>query len=104
MRAVAFLDTRARDGSRHFLSLPETSFYTELRDHFARLPGATVTGFVTDEVTEAWLDFEYRSHRFAVNNVFGEYWFFVADPGCPEWILDEVAVHAAVLLEHEDHQ
>jgi hypothetical protein len=63
------------------------------------LNGANVTGFLSDGVTEAWLDFEYRGFTFNVNDAPGDYWFFVNDPACPESILQPVAEHFASLLE-----
>ena len=46
-----------------------------------------------------WLDFEFRSHKFSVNNQFTDYWFFVEDADCPEKILLEVIDHFSQLLE-----
>ncbi|MBK7708568.1 MAG: hypothetical protein IPJ30_23110 [Acidobacteria bacterium] len=49
-----------------------------------------------------WLDFDYRGHRFSVNNQFGDYWFFVRDPKCPDEILLEVCAHFRALLENDN--
>lgn len=87
------------DGSRHFGDLPQTVDWYAVRDHVARLPGAALSGFVTDDITEAWIDFNYRQHDFSINNQFGDYWFFVNDPACPAEILREVLNHFAELLE-----
>jgi hypothetical protein len=87
------------DGSRHFGDLPQTALWYDVRDHVVRLPGATLTGFVTDDVTEAWIDFTYRDRAFSINDQFGDYWFFVNDPACPAEILQEVLDHFARLLE-----
>lgn len=87
------------DGSRHFGDLPQTVLWYDVRDHVARLPGAVLTGFVTDDVTEAWIDFTYHGHVFSINDQLGDYWFFVDDPACPETILREVLAHFATLLE-----
>lgn len=78
------------DGSRNFADLPESIFFDELRELVKNFEGARETGFVTDWVTEVWLDFEYRGHKFSVNNQPGGYWFFVDDPNCPDKILLEV--------------
>jgi len=86
------------DGSRHFGDLPQTVLWHGLRDHIEGLSGAAVTGFVTDEVTEAWIDFSYRGHEFSVNDQYGEYWFFVRDPECPDEILEAVLSHCKLLL------
>jgi hypothetical protein len=87
------------DGSRHFGDLPQTVLWYAVCDHVAQLPGATLTGFVTDGVTEAWIDFAYQGHSFSINDQFGDYWFFVKDPACPDEILREVLNHFADLLE-----
>jgi len=81
------------DGSRHFASVPETIGWGTLCDHIVLLPGTELSGFVSDGVTEAWIDFTYRGHKFSVNNQFGDYWFFVEDVDCPEEILEEVMGH-----------
>ena len=96
---IELFDFRACDGSRKFAELPETVFFDVLRDHTPKLKGALITGFITDWVTEVWLDFEYRGQKFSVNNQFGDYWFFVENPGCPDEMLLEVAEHFSRLLE-----
>ena len=91
-------DIRMKDGSRNFGDLPATVIWYDLRDHVAKLDGATITGFVTDHVTEAWIDFTYRGHNFSVNDQNGDYWFFVEDPACPDDILLSVLSHCERLL------
>lgn len=97
-------DMRMADGSRHFADLPETydpvqpQWYA-LRDHVGALAGASVRGFVTDDVTEAWLDFDYRGQRFSINNQHGQWWFFVDDPICPDEVLATVLDHFETLLD-----
>lgn len=86
-------DFRMKDGSRNFADLPEIAYFNELRSHARKLAGSSEAGFATDWVTEVWLDFEYRGHRFSINNQMGEYWFFVEDPNCPDDILVEVVRH-----------
>ncbi len=86
------------DGSRHFGDLPQTADWYAVRDHVARLPGAALAGFVTDDITEAWIDFTYRQHDFSINDQFGDYWFFVNEPACPDEVLSEVLNHFAELL------
>ncbi len=98
------LDVRAADGSRMFGSLPETydaqnPQWHALRAHVTALPGVSLTSFVTDDVTEAWVDFDYRGHRFAFNNQHGEWWFFVDEPACPDDILREVLEHCEAFLD-----
>jgi hypothetical protein len=78
------------DGSRWFGELPQSVLWYDLRDHIEGLDGANLTEFVTDGVTEAWIDFSYRGYQFSVNDQIGEYWFFVDDPLCPDAVLEEV--------------
>lgn len=97
-------DMRMADGSRHFASLPETyqvydPQWDQLHQHLAQTPGAAVTGFITDQVTEAWIDFSYRGHCFSANNQHGSWWLFVADPSCPAEILEEVYRYCEALLD-----
>ncbi|HMS40924.1 MAG TPA: hypothetical protein PKE69_11905, partial [Pyrinomonadaceae bacterium] len=93
------LDIKMNDGSRHFVDMPEVVFFDELADHVEQLDGAEITEFITDGVVEMWLDFEYRGHKFSVNNQLGDFWFFVENPDCPEEILLEIIDHFRQLLE-----
>ncbi len=92
-------DIRMGDGSRHFGDLPQTFLWYDVRDHVGKLEGAVVTGFITDHVTEGWIDFRYRGHAFSINDQFGEYWFFVDDPSCADEILRRVLAHFRLLLD-----
>ena len=96
------IDLRMHDGSRHFGGFPERGFaepdWFLLRDAIATLPGAVATGFVTDHVTEAWIDFTCGGHTFSLNNQCGEWWCFVQDPGAPDALLRSVLVHFAAVL------
>ncbi len=92
------LDYRTNDGSRYFAELPETIFFDQLKAHAERLDGLVVTNFLTDWITEVWLDFEFNEHRFTINNQFGEYWFFVDDPECPGEFLNIVYDHFRSIL------
>ena len=87
------IDMRMHDGSRHFGDLPQTRLWYDVRDHVEKLSGAVLTGFVTDHVTEAWIDFSYADHRFSINDQYGDYWFFVEDPACPDAVLLQVLNH-----------
>ena len=86
------------DGSRHFGELPQTVLWDQLRIHLERMEGANVTNYITDNVTEAWIDFTFRGHHFSVNDQHGSYWFFVEDPHCPDDILIAVLTHCGSLL------
>ena len=94
--APPLFDSRMKDGSRHFAGLPQTTLWYDVRDHVDRLTGATLTGFVTDHVTEAWIDFTYAGHHFSINDQGGQYGFFVVDPACP----DEVLLRVLRYFEH----
>jgi hypothetical protein len=93
------LEAKMNDGSRHFVDMPEVVFFDDFADHVEELDGAEITEFITDGVIEMWLDFDFRGHKFSVNNEFGDYWFFVEDPNCPDEILFEVIDHFRQLLE-----
>lgn len=92
------LDIEMSDGSRKFAELPETAGFNEIRTHSALLKSSVETDFITDNVTEMWLDFSFRDHSFCINNQFGEYWFFVKDPSCPNSLLMRVRDHFSSLL------
>jgi len=93
------LENKMTDGSRHFVDMPEVVFFDELYDQTEELDGAEITEFIVDGVVEMWLDFEFRGHKFSVNNQLGDYWFFVEDADCPDEILLEVIAHFRKLLE-----
>ena len=93
------LENKMNDCSRHFVDMPEVVFFDELADHAEELEDAEITEFITDGVVEMWLEFEFRGHKFSVNNKFGDYWFFVQAPNCPDEILLEVIDHFRQLLE-----
>ena len=93
------LENKIKSGARHFVDMPEVVFFDELADHVEELDGAEITEFITDGVVEIWLEFEYRGHKFFVNNQLGDYQFYVEDAECPEEILLEVAAHFRQLLE-----
>jgi len=102
---VRVFDMRMHDGSRHFGDIRET--YREppewylLRDAVPSLAGAELTGFVTDDVTEAWVDFRWRGHAFSMNNQHGHWWFFVTEPSCPDELLVAVLDHFEAALRPE---
>ena len=95
-------DVRMHDGSRHFGGFAErggdVADWHVLRGAIAALPGAVETGFVTDGVTEAWLDFTFRGHEFSLNNQMGEWWCFVQDPEAPDDVLRTVLAHCGGAL------
>ncbi len=84
--------------SRQFVDLPESVDWKVLRGHLEKMPDAFVTDYVSDGVTEMWLDFNYKGNRFSVNNQFGEYWFFSENPVCSEEILIEIVEYCEELL------
>jgi hypothetical protein len=95
-RHPRLFDLRMHDGSRHFFDIPERvdaepPEWHGLRKHLNALPDFQVTGFLTDYITEAWIDFRHQGHRFSLNNQHGSWWAFVDDPACPDAILIRVA-------------
>ena len=95
---MELLNVPANDGSRQFAVLPQTASWGRLRRHLEALAGVRVTDFVTDSVSEGWLDFTYDGQRFTVNDQFGQYWFFVADSAAPDDLLQRVAEYCSALL------
>jgi len=99
---VPLHDLRMHDGSRHFGSFPERGLaepdWHLLRAAIPQLAGAEQTGFVTDQVTEAWLDFTYAGHEFSLNNQHGEWWCFVREPAAPDVALRALLRHFAAVL------
>jgi hypothetical protein len=92
-------DKKMNDGSRHFVDMPEVVFFDEFADHVESLEDAEITEFITNGVVEMWLEFEFRGHKFSVNNQLGDYLFFVEDANCPDEILIEIINHFRKLLE-----
>ncbi len=93
----SLIDLRMYDGSRQFLSLPASKSIFWVRCWLLLLPRARLTTYISS-LSESWLDFSCQHHEFTINNQFGEFWFFVADPNCPEAVLTRVAEHFARLL------
>ena len=92
------LNVIMNDASRLFGTLVHTMLWDDVYAHVAKLPGALPTGFVSDHITEAWIDFVYCGCHFSINDQFGDYWFFVRDPACPEDVLQRVLTHFKALL------
>ncbi len=85
------------DGSRQFAALPESCTWLALREHMGKLDGVVLGGYLTDGVTEAWIDFTCQGYSFTVNNQFGEYWFFSSDAQCPDELLTEIVRHCRIV-------
>ena len=92
------LDCRLHGGSRQFAELRATRDWYAVRDHVEKLDGAKLTSFLCDDITEAWIDFTYMNHSFTINDQFGDYWFSVSNPECPDHILTIVMNHWEHLL------
>lgn len=93
------LESKIKNGARPFVDMPEVVFFDEFADHVEELGGAEITEFITDGVVEMWLEFEFRGHKFLVNNQLGDYLFFALDTNCPEEILLQIIDHFRKLLE-----
>jgi hypothetical protein len=85
--AAPLMNTIMRDGSRHFLALRETARPDEIRARLEAIYGIRICQFSRGGF-EWWMFFQCMGWRFSVNNPFGEIWFFVDDPICPEDILN----------------
>jgi hypothetical protein len=96
---MKLLDERTCDGSRHFASLPQRISWGTLCDHVLLLPEAEMINFVADGPAQAWLDFYYRRHRFAVRACSKWFRLYVRDPQCPDLILFEVGCHFERLMD-----
>ena len=79
-----------RDNSLLFFDMLENISWNELRSQIKSLHDAQITGWLTDEITEFWLDFTFRGYRFTINNPMGEFWFFAEDAKCPQEVLDVI--------------
>jgi hypothetical protein len=92
------LDIRIHDGWRQFARLPASNDWRLVREHIGRLSGAKAADFLWDGGAQAGIDFVYKGQVFAINDQFGEYWFFVQDPRCRDGVLCEVKAHWEELL------
>ena len=90
---VDYLDQRMEDGSRLFAIIREPMSWADLRQHLEQMQGLEILQFVTDGVTEGWLDFRFFDHQFSVNDPMGELWFFVTDPTCASFVLSDLTFH-----------
>jgi len=86
------------DGSRNFLLLPVGNTPPlRLLFRIFTLWGAYPTTYVPS-FSESWIDFKYQKYTFSINNQYGDFWFFVKDPECPDEILKKVAQHFDQIL------
>ena len=75
-----------KDGSRHFLTLRETARAGDIRAKLETIAGIRVCQLSTGGF-EWWMSFQCMGWCFAINNPFGELWFFANDAACPEDVL-----------------
>ena len=85
------------DGSRLFLTLPQSVLPNAVVAHLKTLRNAELVGFL-DGVMEAWIDFRYLRNDFNIHNPDDEFWFFVKDPDCADAVLEAVRDHFLILL------
>ena len=81
-----------------FRTYPQTRLWHEVREHLLALPGVAVTHAADLPLAGSWTDFTFRGHLFTINAEDGQFVFFVADSGCPESVLVEVAAHFGSFL------
>lgn len=84
--ASKLFDIRMADGSRNFADVPQTLGFEDLHEHLCANAEIKITGYVNAPV-DLWIDFDFRGHKFSLNNQLGDYWMFVDDPACPDDIL-----------------
>ncbi len=92
------LNRQLRDGSRVFGELPLRASLVQVRDHALRLPRATIVGFASGHVPEAWIDFEWEGHTFTIDDRPSAYLLSVADGACDEALLGTVLAHFEQLV------
>lgn len=95
---VKLIDERMHDGSRNFALLPQSHSPLRLLFHVFLLRGAVPTAYLPSLIAGSWIDFRWRGHKFSINDQYGDYWFFVKDPTCPDATLAVVAEHFEKLL------
>jgi hypothetical protein len=95
---MRLLDERTLDGSRHFACLPRTVAWEAVCNHVRRLPGAKPINVIVGGPAPAWLDFEFRTHRFLIDARNGSFRLIVQDPQCCDLVLYEVGCHFERLL------
>lgn len=95
---MKLLQYTMNDGSRNFLLLP-TGSTPPIRLVFRVLSlwGAYPTAYIPS-LGESWIDFRYKRQKFSINNQYGDFWFFVENPKCPDSVLLEVANHFERIL------
>jgi hypothetical protein len=96
---MKLIDIRTRDGSRHFLSLPQSTAWIAVRGHAMRLPQLEILNFVDSEDLQARLEFLFLGHRFLIQGIDRQHHFFVSDPNCSDLIVYQVARHFSQLAE-----
>jgi len=95
---MQLIDCRTADGSRHFLSLPETTDWEALREHLDRLLGVRIVRSIPRGVGAPWLEFRYHGYRFSIWERQGQTCLYVDDPRCLDIVLYQVAQHCERLL------
>ncbi|TLD70560.1 hypothetical protein FEM03_12625 [Phragmitibacter flavus] len=90
---VKLVDHRMPDGSRLFIEFPIRHPWSLIHSHLATLDELTITRFVTDDITEGWLDFTFLHHEFTVHDPLDSYLVFVKAPACDIFIQLEILEH-----------
>jgi hypothetical protein len=96
---MKLIDIRTRDGSRHFLSLPQLAAWIVLRRHALQLPQLKILNFMEGDDLQARLEFSFLGHRFLIQHIDRQHHFFVNDPDCSDLIVYQVARHFSQLIE-----
>ena len=81
-----------------FFCCHETLTFEQLPLQIIKIDGVAITGILTDNVVEIWLDFDFHGASFSVNNQFGEFWFFAESEDCSDDILSDISRHLKTVM------
>jgi hypothetical protein len=95
------LNITMNDGSRQFLSLPQSIDFVDVHRRLKKRRGIRFTRFLVNPAGLVWMDFDFRNHHFSLTCQRNHFWFFVTDPVCPDDILLELSSHCASFLSDQ---
>jgi len=91
---MEMLNELMKDGSLLFAEISEGITWEQLKYHIEGLEQLYIMDFLTDGVTEAWLDFYYYGQIFSIHSpMMGGYLLYAKDHNCPAFMLMELIVH-----------
>lgn len=98
------LDEKMEDGSLLFAELSSEISWVDLRNHFERIDQLLIMKFVTDGITEAWLDFYYYDQHFTIHCPLDIYLVFAQDYDCPAFMLNDLLAHFRAVMPNGIHR